>query len=74
MMEGDVLSVRDTGQGIRHPKRAFERHYKEGERGMGLGLHIVQRLCRELGIGIALESEVGRGTIVKLECARVREK
>ena len=73
-MEGNVLRIRDTGRGIRHPKRAFERHYKEGERGMGLGLHIVQRLCRELGIAIALESEVGIGTVVKLDCARVREK
>ncbi len=73
-IEKDQLSVRDTGQGIRNPKRAFERHYKEGERGMGLGLHIVQRLCRELGIGIALESKVGVGTTVKLHCARVRKK
>lgn len=73
-MEGDTLRVEDTGRGIRHPERAFERHYKEGERGMGLGLHIVQRLCRELGIGISIESEVDTGTAVKLICARVREK
>jgi signal transduction histidine kinase len=74
IVEGDDLRVEDTGRGIRHPNRAFERHYKEGERGMGLGLHIVQRLCRELGIEISIESEVEVGTVVKLGCGRVREK
>ena len=72
------LTIADTGRGIRDPGRAFERHYKEGERGMGLGLHIVQSLCRELKIGLTLESEVGVGTQVHLACSemvlRVSEK
>jgi signal transduction histidine kinase len=73
-MEGDTLIIQDTGKGIRHPNKAFLRHYKEGERGMGLGLHIVWQLCRELGIEVALESTIGTGTSVKLDCTRVREK
>jgi len=65
------LTIADTGRGIRDPGRAFERHYKEGERGMGLGLHIVQSLCRELKIGLTLESEVGVGTQVHLACSEI---
>ncbi len=69
--DGTRLTIADTGRGIRNPGRAFERHYKEGERGMGLGLHIVQRLCRELKIGLTLESKVGVGTQVHLECSEI---
>jgi len=71
-MEGDVLSISDTGRGIRRPDKAFERHYREGERGMGLGLHIVKQLCQRLGIGIRLESTEGIGTRVELQCRKVR--
>jgi len=71
-MEGDVLSITDTGRGIRHPEKAFRRHYREGERGMGLGLHIVKKMCRKLGIGIRLESEEGKGTRVEMMCEKVR--
>ncbi len=73
-MEGDVLLIEDTGRGIRDTSRVFQRHYKEGERGMGLGLHIVQNLCRKLGIAIAMESEVGVGTRVKLALTKVIQK
>jgi signal transduction histidine kinase len=71
-LEGDVLSITDTGRGIRHPEKVFRRHYREGERGMGLGLHIVKKMCRKLGIGIRLESEEGKGTRVELMCEKVR--
>jgi len=66
-----TLTISDTGRGIRDPGRAFERHYKEGERGMGLGLHIVQTLCAQLGIGLKLTSKVGVGTDVSLDCHNV---
>ena len=44
----------DTRETIRHPDKLFERFYKESERGIGIGLHIVKRLCDESGIGIAV--------------------
>ena len=70
-LSGMLLVVADTGRGIRDPGRAFERHYKEGERGMGLGLHIVETLCVQLDIGLKLESTVGVGTQVSLDCRAV---
>ena len=56
----------DTGKGIQNPKRVFERFYKEHERGMGIGLHIVKKLSSELGIKVDLESKVAKGTEVFL--------
>ena len=61
-LENEKLIIADTGKGIKNPQRAFERFYKEQERGIGIGLHIVKKLCEELGIGIKLESEVSKGT------------
>ena len=65
------LRIEDTGRGIRHPERVFGRYYKEGERGLGLGLHIVQKLGEELGIDIGLKSKEGKGTTVTLKLAKV---
>ncbi len=62
-----MLSIIDTGKGIKNPKRIFERFYKEQERGIGIGLHIVKKLSDELGIKIGVKSEVGQGTTVTLD-------
>jgi len=45
-----VLSITNSSHGIKNPKKIFERFYKEGERGLGIGLHIVAKLSKELGI------------------------
>lgn len=55
-LKDQLLTVQDTGIGIKEPAKAFERFYKEGERGLGIGLHIVKKLCDEMGISITLES------------------
>jgi signal transduction histidine kinase len=56
------LSFIDTGKGIKNSSKIFDRFYKEQDRGIGIGLHIVKKLCDELKIGIEVESEVGKGT------------
>jgi signal transduction histidine kinase len=73
-IEKDILVISDTGRGIQNVKKVFTRHYKEGERGMGLGLNIVWKLVVKLGISISIESEVDKGTKVKIDCSEVRVK
>ncbi len=65
------LTIEDTGVGIAHPEKAFERFYKEQERGVGIGLHIVKKLCDQMGIAIGLESRKGVGTSVRLDLRSV---
>ncbi len=60
--ENSRLIVIDTGKGIKNTKKIFERFYKEQDRGIGVGLHIVKKLCDELNITIEVESEVGVGS------------
>jgi len=58
----DTLIIQDTGKGINDIDKVLERYYKEQDRGLGLGLHIVQKLTNELNIGMMIESEVAVGT------------
>jgi len=69
--EKEFLIIEDTGKGIKNPKRIFERFYKEQDRGIGIGLHIVKKLCDELGIMIEVHSEVGKGTTFRLDLCKV---
>lgn len=64
------IAVRDTGAGIPEPEREriFEEFYQVGNpqrdraKGLGLGLAIVRRLARLLGLEVQLESHPGRGS------------
>ncbi len=60
------LTIKDTGKGIKHPKKVFKRFYKEHERGLGIGLHIVKKLTNILNIKIDVQSKLGEGTVVTL--------
>jgi len=59
-----ILIIKDNGKGIKNPKKVFNRFYKEHERGLGIGLHIVKKLCQKLGIKIYLKSKLDEGTEV----------
>jgi signal transduction histidine kinase len=69
------VTVSDTGIGIpdEEKERVFEEFYqidnpqRDRQQGLGLGLAIVQRLCKLLDIKIELRSELGRGTEIELE-------
>lgn len=64
------LEVRDNGIGIaaEHQSAIFAEFYQVGNtareqnKGLGLGLSIVDRLARGLGIEISLHSQIGEGT------------
>ena len=54
--------IRDTGVGIEDTQKAFDRFYKESDRGLGLGLNIVKKLSEQMGLGMELTSQKGVGT------------
>lgn len=62
------VSITDTGEGISPEllSRIFEPFYTTKKKGSGLGLMIVQRIMRDHGGRIDLESHVGRGTTFRL--------
>ena len=60
----NTLIITDTGKGIKNTKKVFRRFYKEHDRGLGIGLHIVQKLCSKLGITIHIKSKIDKGTEV----------
>jgi two-component system, sporulation sensor kinase E len=61
--DGVWVSVADTGGGIPQEQinRIFEPFYTTKKKGTGLGLMIVQRIIREHGGRIEVESSVGQG-------------
>lgn len=61
-----TLQIIDTGVGIKNPKKVFDRFYTENERGTGIGLHIVKKLCEELNIQIDVTSSKGHGSTFTL--------
>lgn len=69
-----VLSVRDTGIGIskEDQERVFERFYRVDKSrsketgGTGLGLSIVKHIVAQHKADISLESELGRGTDIRV--------
>jgi len=63
-LKNKKLYIKDTGKGIKNPKRVFDRFYKENERGVGIGMNIVKRLCDELKINIHIESDNNGTTII----------
>ena len=69
-----VLTVSDTGVGIDPADRehVFERFFRgdrsrSSEGGTGLGLSIVKHVALAHGAKVSLQSEVGRGTSIRVE-------
>jgi two-component system phosphate regulon sensor histidine kinase PhoR len=66
---GVVVEVRDTGCGMAPSTaaQAFERFFRDGTTGgSGLGLAIAQHAAARIGTTLVIESELGRGTTVRL--------
>ncbi len=66
-----IFRIRDHGIGIdpKQQKEIFEK-FSRGTSysgGFGIGLSIVKEICNEYGIGIELESVLGKGTELRLD-------
>ena len=63
-----VLEVSDDGPGIPEADRArvFEPFFTTREGGTGLGLAIVRRMVSDVGGRVSLDSELGKGTTVRI--------
>lgn len=69
-----ILSVKDTGIGIpkEHQERIFERFYRvdksrsKSTGGTGLGLAIVKHMVARQNAQVELDSEIGKGTEIKV--------
>jgi signal transduction histidine kinase len=63
-----VVSVEDTGPGIPAEVRAqvFDPFFTTKEAGTGLGLSIVRKIVDQHAGDVRLESEVGKGTTVRV--------
>jgi two-component system, sporulation sensor kinase E len=73
-----VLAFADDGRGIPASDlgNVLDPYYTTREDGTGLGLMIVERIVREHGAGLGIESEPGEGTIVSIRfpTGRVRQR
>jgi signal transduction histidine kinase len=68
-LESDSIQVEDTGQGLQNTEiQQLFRPYVRGSdsQGAGLGLSLVQRLCKRQGWQITLANRPGGGTVARL--------
>ena len=77
--QGDTLYLKDTGLGIKDSDilRVFERGFsgyngRLTHQSSGLGLYLSKKIANQLGNSLALESQVGEGTTVKIGLAEKR--
>ena len=71
------IMVKDSGCGIPevNQKKIFEPGFTtKVNKGTGLGLFVVKQICEQFGGTISLDSQVGRGTCIKLEFPRIEVK
>lgn len=78
-MQGPLtLCIEDTGIGIAAEDlpRIFEKGYtgyngRKDKKASGLGLYLCRRICGKLGIGISVDSQLDKGTVVRMELTKM---
>ena len=73
-LNDSILIIKDSGVGIKNPDKIFDRYYKENDRGIGIGLHIVHKLCDELGIVLKLDTVLTKGTTFSIDLNKIITK
>ena len=59
------LLISNASYGIKRVDKVFDRFYKEGDRGLGIGLHIVSKILKQLGY--EYEMSVDENRVVSFE-------
>ena len=65
-IDSNKMVIEDSGIGIKNIHKVFDRFYKENDRGIGIGLDIVKKLCKKLGYHIKIKSELDIGTKIQV--------
>jgi len=68
-LEEAFIEIRDTGEGIENNQldSVTQTHIKgKDSQGFGLGLSIVSRLCKRFGWKLDIDSQLGKGTRVRI--------
>lgn len=60
------LTIQNPSYGIKNPSQVFERFYKESDRGLGIGLHIVAKLASQLHYKYTLNIDTNKIVSVEL--------
>ena len=70
------LRFGDSGTGIKHDElsHVFQPYHTTKKGGTGLGMRIVQRIMREHGGQVGIDSKEGVGTLVTLEFPKQNQK
>jgi len=73
-LDNNILTISNSSYGIKNPKRVFERFYKESDRGLGIGLHIVRTNLKNLNIDIDFKVDKNNIVTVKLNLKTIITK
>lgn len=75
--EPKTLCIADTGMGIAPEDlpRIFEKGYtgyngRRDKKASGIGLYLCKRICKNLGHDIKARSELGKGTVIKIDLSQ----
>ena len=55
-LDENSLIVENASKPIKNPEKVFDRYYREGQRGLGLGLSIVKKLCSEMECKVSFKA------------------
>ena len=77
--EPKTVCIRDTGIGIAPEdiNRIFEKGYtgcngRTDKKASGIGLYLCRQICGKLGHTITAQSQVGKGTVIKIDLAEAQ--
>ena len=73
-IENNHLTIQDEGPGIKHPKKIFQKYYREAleNKGIGLGLYIVQHVASLHHLVITVDSTLGVGTTFRVNLLPIK--